>query len=218
MSDLAAALEPYVLLAKPANGLAAMKIVEQATSAPGVYVFSELLELPNIQALKQDPSSVKAVNLLELFAYGTLQEYTSSPQSYTSLSPAHTTKLRHLTLVSLASQRRILPYADILQALQLDSENELEDLIIDVIYAGLLRGRIHHYEKILHIDWVAGRDIRPEDLLVMQRSVQNWCTTAENLLRALDTQIAYTQETTAQQAHHTTLYNSHRDQIYTEVA
>jgi hypothetical protein len=41
------------------------------------------------------------------------------------------------------------------------SIRELEDLIIDVMYAGLLGGKMHHDEKILHIDWVSGRDVNP---------------------------------------------------------
>ena len=34
---------------KSAKGAAAAKLIEDATAAPGVYVFAELLELPNIQ-------------------------------------------------------------------------------------------------------------------------------------------------------------------------
>ncbi|THH31586.1 hypothetical protein EUX98_g2628 [Antrodiella citrinella] len=44
-----AKLEPFLLMSKSAKGAAAAKLVQDATSAPGVFVFSELLELPNIQ-------------------------------------------------------------------------------------------------------------------------------------------------------------------------
>lgn len=36
-------------MAKSLKGAAAAKLIQDATSAPGVFVFSELLELPNIQ-------------------------------------------------------------------------------------------------------------------------------------------------------------------------
>lgn len=36
-------------MAKSAKGAAAAKLIQDATSAPGVFVFSELLEMPNIQ-------------------------------------------------------------------------------------------------------------------------------------------------------------------------
>ena len=42
-------LEPFLLMAKSLKGAAAAKLIQDATSAPGVFVFSELLELPNIQ-------------------------------------------------------------------------------------------------------------------------------------------------------------------------
>ena len=42
-------LEPFLLISKSAKGAAAAKLIQDATSAPGVFVFAELLELPNIQ-------------------------------------------------------------------------------------------------------------------------------------------------------------------------
>ena len=44
-----ARLEPFLLMAKSAKGAAAAKLIQDATAAPGVFVFAELLELPNIQ-------------------------------------------------------------------------------------------------------------------------------------------------------------------------
>ena len=42
---------------------------------PGVYSFSELLDLPNIQALTDDEANSQSFALLQLFAYGTLKDY-----------------------------------------------------------------------------------------------------------------------------------------------
>ena len=42
-------LEQFVLLAKTAKGAAAVELVKQAVEAQGVYVFGELLDMPNIQ-------------------------------------------------------------------------------------------------------------------------------------------------------------------------
>ena len=44
-----AKLEQYLLMSKAAKGAAAAKLIQDATSAPGVFVFAELLEQPNIQ-------------------------------------------------------------------------------------------------------------------------------------------------------------------------
>jgi len=42
-------VEQFVLLAKVAKGAAAVTLVKQALEANGVYVFGELLDMPNIQ-------------------------------------------------------------------------------------------------------------------------------------------------------------------------
>lgn len=67
-----------------------------------------------------------------------------------------------------------LNYSTISKALEIDSIRDLEDLIIDVMYAGLLGGKMHHDEKILHVDWVTGRDVNPRDLPFLAQSLQNW--------------------------------------------
>ena len=41
--------EPFLLMSKSAKGAAAAKLIQDATSAPGVFVFAELLDQPNIQ-------------------------------------------------------------------------------------------------------------------------------------------------------------------------
>lgn len=41
-------LEQFVLLAKSAKGAAAVELIKQALESPGVYVFGELLDMPNI--------------------------------------------------------------------------------------------------------------------------------------------------------------------------
>lgn len=47
-------LEQFVLLAKSAKGAAASTLISQVLDAPGVYVFGELLDMPNIQEVCSD--------------------------------------------------------------------------------------------------------------------------------------------------------------------
>jgi len=42
-------LEQFLLLAKTAKGQAAVELITRALEAPGVYVFGELLDSPNIK-------------------------------------------------------------------------------------------------------------------------------------------------------------------------
>ena len=47
-----AKLEPFLLMSKAAKGAAAAKLIQDATAAPGVFVFGELLEQPNVQEVR----------------------------------------------------------------------------------------------------------------------------------------------------------------------
>ena len=51
-SNAASKLEPFLLMSKSAKGAAAAKLIQDATSAPSVFVFAELLEMPNIQEVR----------------------------------------------------------------------------------------------------------------------------------------------------------------------
>jgi COP9 signalosome complex subunit 7 len=42
-------LEQFVLLSKTAKGIAAVELIKQALEVPGVYVFGELLDMPNVR-------------------------------------------------------------------------------------------------------------------------------------------------------------------------
>ncbi|KAK8853124.1 hypothetical protein IAR55_003825 [Kwoniella newhampshirensis] len=218
MTDLTSRLEPYLLLARSTKGAAAAKVIEDATAASGVYVFAELLELPNIQQLSTDPSFSGHYHLVRLFAFGTLADYEANTSIYPSLTCTHLVKLKHLTLVSLALQQRSLRYDQLLSALGIDSIRQLEDLIIDVIYAGLLGGKMHHHEKVLHVDWAAGRDLEDADLVKVQAGLENWCKTAESLLSALDAQIDHVRRTSAAETEYLNGYRNKRDLDYQEMA
>ncbi len=72
------ALEPFLALSKAATSpRAAVELVMRATSAPNTYIFAELLDTPSIQALRQSPDAEvrKYGTLLEIFAWGTWQDY-----------------------------------------------------------------------------------------------------------------------------------------------
>ncbi len=49
-----AKLEPFLLMSKAAKGAAAAKLVQDATAAPGIFVFAELLEQPNVQEVCEE--------------------------------------------------------------------------------------------------------------------------------------------------------------------
>ncbi|ORY89057.1 hypothetical protein BCR35DRAFT_276155, partial [Leucosporidium creatinivorum] len=158
-------LEPFTLLAKSARGASAAALISQACAAPGVYVFSELLSLPSIADLKNHEQHKASYELLEIFAYGTWGEYVEKQVSHSlpSLNKAQETKLKHLTILSLALSSRIIPYTHLLTSLSLPPTAipALEDLLIEAFYANILKGRLDQREGRLQVLSSIGRDVRP---------------------------------------------------------
>ncbi|KAF9229801.1 hypothetical protein BS17DRAFT_799245 [Gyrodon lividus] len=207
-ANFAARLEPFLLISKSAKGAAAAKLIQDATSAPGVFVFAELLELPNIQELANNEQHAPFLSLLQIFSYRTYRDYLDNKDSLPPLNQAQTTKLKYLTIVSLAAERRvclctlpslwtaetmssqILPYYLLLQELKVDNIRELEDLIIDGIYLDILRGKLDQKEQQLEIEYTMGRDLEPGKLEKVLAALQNWATTTASVLAQLDQKLA----------------------------
>ncbi|KAH7923768.1 hypothetical protein BV22DRAFT_1092256 [Leucogyrophana mollusca] len=188
-SNFAAKLEPFLLMSKSAKGAAAAKLIQDATSAPGVFVFAELLELPNIQELANSEQHAQFFSLLQLFSYRTYKDYIQHKDSLPPLNQAQTIKLKYLSIVSLASERRILPYSFLLQELQMPTIRELEDLIIDAIYLDILRGKLDQKEQQLEIEYTMGRDLEPGKAESVLVALQNWAATTSSVLAALDQEL-----------------------------
>ncbi|KAI6137164.1 hypothetical protein F5141DRAFT_1079121 [Pisolithus sp. B1] len=184
--NFAAKLEPFLLMSKSAKGAAAAKLIQDATAAPGVFVFAELLDMPNVQELSTNKQYEPYFSLLQLFSYRTYRYYLENEDSFPPLNSAQTTKLKYLSIVSLASERRILPYSLLLEELQMPTIRELEDLIIDAIYLDILRGKFDQKEQQLEIEYTMGRDLEPGQLERVLAALQNWASTTASVLEALD--------------------------------
>ncbi|KAI0697180.1 hypothetical protein BC835DRAFT_793833 [Cytidiella melzeri] len=179
-------LEPFLLMSKSAKGAAAAKLIQDATSAPGVFVFAQLLDQPTIQELANSEQHASYFSLLQLFAYKTYSEYRQYKDSLPALNQAQLTKLKHLTLVSLAMEKRTLLYTPLMELLQISSIRELEDLIIDAIYLEVIRGKLDQKEQQLKVEYTMGRDLEPgkvENILV---ALQHWASTTSSVISTLD--------------------------------
>ncbi|XP_019771857.1 COP9 signalosome complex subunit 7b isoform X2 [Dendroctonus ponderosae] len=186
-SSSSSSLEQFVLLAKSTKGAACTELVKQALEAPGVYVFGELLDNPNITELA-DTHSVY-FNTLNLFAYGTYKDYTNNQQNFIELTPGQKKKLHHLTIVTLATKSKCIPYERLLQELEIKNVRDLEDLIIEAIYADIIHGKLDQKNSQLEIDYAIGRDIRPEDVKVIINCLQDWSAACDKVLDSVEMQI-----------------------------
>jgi COP9 signalosome complex subunit 7 len=183
------ALEQFLILSKSAKGLSAVELIRQVIESPSIYVFGELLDMPNIKELANNSEYEPYYRLLNVFAFGTYSDYLSNIQLLPQLTDSMKTKLRHLTIVSLATKRKHIPYQLLLNELDIKNLRQLEDLIIEVIYANVVSGKMDQMNNRLEIDHTIGRDIKHEDLKTVTNVLNEWCRNCDNVLRNIELQI-----------------------------
>ncbi|KAJ1435281.1 hypothetical protein B484DRAFT_446125 [Ochromonadaceae sp. CCMP2298] len=169
-----AELEQFCILAQTQRNRACVALIQQVISHKKIFVFGELLAMPSVQSLKDEPEFRSAFNTLELFAYGTFGDYTSKRGDYLELTAVQESKLKQLSVLSLAAHQRTVSYATLQAALAVDSVRALEDLIIETIYAGLLRGRLDPQGRQLRAHSCAARDVRLSDVDGLIETLTQW--------------------------------------------
>ncbi|TWU73956.1 hypothetical protein ED733_004911 [Metarhizium rileyi] len=184
------ALEPFLALCKSATSpRAAADLITRATSAPNTYIFAELLQQSQIQALSQHPEFASHLTLLQIFSYGTYQSYHDTP-NLPPLSDPQTLKLRQLSLLTLVRDRSNLSYGPLQKALGLTSSRQLEELVITAIYAGLLHATLDPARQAVQVNSVAPlRDLPPGSIQDMIAALSNWSDQCTSTLGDLDAQI-----------------------------
>ncbi|KAJ5037376.1 uncharacterized protein L3040_007552 [Drepanopeziza brunnea f. sp. 'multigermtubi'] len=188
------ALAPFLALTKTANSpRAAANLIESATSAPNTFIFAELLQAPNIQALSSSPDHAPSLALLKIFSYGTYADYLISQTTppLPKLNAAQTQKLRQLSFLTLAKNQSDLSYKNLLLALGLETPRELEDLVISAIYAGLISATLDPYHQNVAVSSVSPlRDLQPNSVPAMLSTLNEWSARCVSTLADLEKQIA----------------------------
>ncbi|XP_012282371.1 COP9 signalosome complex subunit 7 isoform X2 [Orussus abietinus] len=182
-------LEQFVLLAQTAKGAAALELIKQAVETPGVHVFGELLDMPNIKELENGPHA-EYWNTLALFAYGTYKQYLENKDKLLELTPIQRKKLQHLTIVTLATKSKCIPYSVLLEELGIKNVRDLEDLIIEAIYADIIHGKLDQKNSQLEVDYAGlGRDVRPGDAAAAVETLEAWGRACDAMLACIDQQV-----------------------------
>lgn len=187
-------LNQFVILAKSAQGKALESLVKQALEHSAIFVFGELLDAPNIQDLAKSPDGSKFLELLRIFAYGTYSDYVAQRSALPELTTEQRKKLQMLTIVSFALKAKSIKYSELLEALELTSYRDLEELIIESIYKGLIVGKMDQQEQCLVIESCTGRDCRPEDLDYIIETLTWWHGSSETVLGGLDGMVQHSRE------------------------
>ncbi|KAI4193370.1 MAG: hypothetical protein LQ350_008351 [Teloschistes chrysophthalmus] len=186
------ALESFIILSKSATSpRSAADLVNQATSAPNTYVFAELLQTPNIAALKTVSAEYASYyTLLQIFSWGTWADYSSTPK-LPQLSDPQAHKLRQLSLLSLSTSPSTLTYSHLQSALSLPSVRALEDLVISAVYAGLLTAKLDPKSQRVDVSSVSPlRDLCPGRVPQLVQTLNTWDARCVTVLGELEAQVA----------------------------
>lgn len=179
----------YLSAARNCTPEVAAQICVTATADPQLYQFGELLSFPTIAALS-NTSQHRFHQLLRLFAHGSVDDYCAAPSSFPPLTEPHWKKLRVLTLASLANGNSVLHYQTLQNKLAVSSVREVEDVVLDAIYAGMIRARMDQRAARVEILGAVGRDVvTPTGIADMIATLKAWVSRSTRLVDEIDDKI-----------------------------
>lgn len=168
-------LDQFISTAKALNDhKSAAELIEKVIDSPNVYSFSDLLEVPTIASMQAQEEFKKFYELLKIFSYGTYLDYKSSKNKLPVLSENALMKLRHLSIITLSSKCRTIPYETLSANLEVTNTRELEDLIIEAFYADIIKGKLDQEKAQLEIEFTIGRDVTDEQVDVILSVLSDW--------------------------------------------
>jgi len=182
------AVEQFMVLSKSAQGKSCEPFINQLIANPQIFLFRQFLNLPSITDLKNG-SLANYYELLRLFTYGNYKEYKTNSNKYPALAPNQLKKLKQLTLMDMAASTKVINFESLTRELEISDQRELEDLIIDSIYAGIINGKINQEKKTLKIFSVLARDTKDEELVTLVEQLKNLKTDAKKIESTLNQDI-----------------------------
>ena len=179
-------MNQFCILASKQKGRACAALIQQVLSNKKIYHFGELLSMHSVRQLNEkDGEYISYYKTLELFAYGTYADYLKNVDIYLELNDAQIFKLKQLSIASLAEKNRNITYELLQNKIDINNIRLLEDLIIDTIYAGLIKGKLNQRNQILRIIDTVRRDVNLNQLGDVITYLKTWESTLENLIKAI---------------------------------
>ncbi|XP_029930827.1 COP9 signalosome complex subunit 7b-like [Myripristis murdjan] len=180
--------EQSLSLAEETTDESLVSLINQLLAAPGVSDFGEFLDLSCVQELSGGPDE-GYLHLLTIFAYGTYHDYKALKNTLPPLNEIQKNKLRHLSIVNLAANVQVIPYSVLMKDLDLVSVRQLEDLLIEAMYAGVIQGKLDQCRQQLEVDFCISRDIPYEGIVKISSILTQWCSNCETVLTSIPQQV-----------------------------
>lgn len=169
-------------------------LILQAFTSPDIYAGFDQIKAAVQPALASAPDGETILRTLDLFSYGTYKDIAgaSAAGSILTLTDAQMNKMRMLTILSLVEAactegNGILPYANVAQELSLptdtlESNRQVEELIIACIYAGIVHGKLCQKTRSLILSSGGGPPCRPRDVQNVSNMLESFKSLQQNLI------------------------------------
>ena len=153
-------------LLKNHKGNEVLNIIERILESD-LYITSEYLSYPAVQALK---AGNKHYDTLYLFSMLTYSDYKKSPSKYLNLNSKLLNKLKCISILEIAKEKKFLEYSYLKNALDIKENYELEELLFTLISRDLITGKINSKEENVTILSVKPRcnltDVKKAEALI----------------------------------------------------
>jgi len=171
----------------------AHKIIVAVFKNPELMRTDNLLESYVVQSLESDKSFSKTFQLLEIFTCKGFKDYTEfrkekSNQSFMEdCGLKHddlVTKIRLLTLTSLAASRQVILYSEVAKLLAMD-ESEVEFIVVEAITSEILDARLDQLNRRIVVRQAESRAFDKEAWQRLDTKLQKWKDNMTNLLKVV---------------------------------
>ncbi|KAI9500651.1 COP9 signalosome complex subunit 7b [Coemansia spiralis] len=181
-------MDEYLLKLNNVSPVERIPIIQKALEDESIVHYGRLLISPKLEELAQTEEYSSILRQVEIFCYGTLSDY-NADAALPQLTPLQTEKLKHLTLISLASNAKVLEYDIAKKELGFDDDQKVEDLVINSTYKKLISARLDQQRRIIEVNYVIGRDVRREDLEDIYNKLEKWAQDCDQVLGDISSEI-----------------------------
>ena len=139
--------QQFNVLLKQFNGKEIEQIIERILESD-IYITSEFLNYPNVQALGKNN---KYYETLYLFSILTYIDYKNSPSKYLTLDDNLLKKLKCISILEIAKDKKHLDYSYLKKILDIKSNFEIEEILFNLISRELIMGKIDGRNEYINI-------------------------------------------------------------------
>lgn len=168
----------------------AVHVAKSAIESP---VFSEVDTLLNLKVMKQLQNDAEHSALYELLRIVTFENVTVYQKFYESTGKKYLEKaglshekvlkkMRVMTICSLGEDAQELPYATLLEKLELKDGAELEEVLIEGVSSGHIDAKIDQERQVVFIGRVTARSFQAENWKKLATKLENLKTNVRNVL------------------------------------